>query len=66
MGTLFGVRKKWELKQFCDRKKNDCFNFDVANVIIGVNVKFEKVFNWGCRDTFPALLMTPSHNSLEN
>ncbi len=35
------VRKKCELKQFCDRKKN-CVNFDVAHVIIGVNMKFEK------------------------
>ncbi len=56
--------KKWELKQFCE--KNDCVNFAVANAIIGVDVKFEKVFNWGCRDTFPALLMTPSHHSLGN
>ncbi len=46
--------------------KNDCFNFDVANVIIEVDVKFEKGFNSGCRDAFPALLMTPSHHSLEN
>ncbi len=46
--------------------KNDCVNFDVANVTIGVDVKFEKGFNFGCRDTSPALLMTPSHHSLKN
>ncbi len=45
---------------------NDCVNFDVANVPIGVDIKFEKGFNFGCRDTFPALLMTPSHHSLQN
>ncbi len=56
----------WELKQFCDRKRNDCVNFDVANVIIGVEMKFEKGFKWRCRDTFPALRMTPSHHSLKN
>ncbi len=66
MSALLGVRKKWELKQFCDRKSNDCVNFDVSNVIIEVDMKFEKGLNWGCRDTFPALLMTPSHHSLEN
>ncbi len=64
--STFWSQKKWELKQFCDRKKNDCVNFDVANVTIGVDIKFEKGFNFGCRDTFPALLMTPSHHSLEN
>ncbi len=36
-----GVRKKCELKQFCDRKKNHV-NFDFANVIIGVDMKIEK------------------------
>ncbi len=46
--------------------KNDCVNFDVANMIIGEDMKFEKGFNRGCRDAFPALLMTPSHHSLEN
>ncbi len=46
--------------------QNFCVNFDVANVIIGVDMKFEKEFNWGCGDTFPALLMTPSHHSLKN
>ncbi len=40
--------------------------FDAANVIIGVDVKFEKGFNWRFRDTFPALLMTPAHHSLQN
>ncbi len=45
---------------------NDCVNFDVANVTIGVDIKFEKGVNFGCRDTFPTLLMTPSHHSLEN
>ncbi len=34
--------KKWDLKQFCDRKKNDRVNFDAANVMIGVDMKFEK------------------------
>ncbi len=48
------------------QEKNVCVNFDVANVIIGVDMKFEKGFNWGCRDAFPALLMTPPHHSLEN
>ncbi len=43
MRKLFGVRKKWELKQFCDSKKTTV-NFDVANVIIGVDMKFEKGF----------------------
>ncbi len=47
-------------------EKNDCVNFDVASVTIGVGIKFEKGFNFGCRDAFPALLMTPSHHSLEN
>ncbi len=46
--------------------KNDSLNFDVANVTIGVDIKFEKGFNIGCRDTFPALLMTLSYHSLEN
>ncbi len=66
MWALFGVRKKWNLKQFCDWKKNGCFTFDIANVIIGVHVKIRKGFNWECRDTFPIRLMTPSHHSLEN
>ncbi len=48
------------------QEKNDCVNFDVANVIIGVDMKFEKGLNWGCRDNFPALLMTLSYHSLEN
>ncbi len=47
-------------------EKNDCVNFDVTNVTIGVDIKFEKGFSFGCRDTFPALLMTASHHSLEN
>ncbi len=63
--STFWSQKKWELKQFCERK-NDCFNFDAANVIIGVYMKFEKGFNWGCRDTFPALIITPFHHTLEN
>ncbi len=42
--TLFGVRKKWELKQFCERKKTTV-KFDVADLIIGVDMKFEKGFN---------------------
>ncbi len=46
--------------------KNDCANFNVANVTIGVDMRFEKGFNFGCRDTIPALLITPSHHSLEN
>ncbi len=46
--------------------KNVGVNVDVANVIIGVDMKFEKGLNWGCRDNFPALLMTLSYNSLEN
>ncbi len=51
---------------FFKTKKNDCVNFDVANVIIGVDMKFEKGLNWGCRDNFPAPLMTLSYHSLEN
>ncbi len=46
--------------------KNNCVNFDVANVIIGADMKFEKGFNWVCKYAFPVLLMTPSHHSLEN
>ncbi len=65
LATLFGVRKKWELKQFCERKKTTV-TFDIADVKIGVDMKFEKGLNWGYRDTFPALLMTPSHHFLEN
>ncbi len=45
---------------------NDCVNFDVANLIIGVDMKFEKGLNSGCRDNFPPLLMTLSYHSLEN
>ncbi len=30
LATLFGVRKKWELKQFCERKKTTV-TFDVDN-----------------------------------
>ncbi len=48
------------------KEKNDCVNFGVAKVTIGVDIKFDKGFNFGCRGTFPALLMTPSHHSLEN
>ncbi len=48
------------------QEKKDCVNFDTANVIIGVDMKFEKGLNWGCRDNFPALLMTLSYHSLEN
>ncbi len=65
LATLFGVRKKWELKQFCERKKKTV-TFDAAYVKIGVDMKFEKGLNWGYRETFPALLMTPSHHFLEN
>ncbi len=43
--------------------KNYRVNFDVANVIIRVDMKFEKGFNWRCRDTFPALIIAPSHHS---
>ncbi len=42
--TLFGVRKKWELKPFCERKKTTV-KFDVADLIIGVDMKFEKGLN---------------------
>ncbi len=56
LATLFGVRKKWELKQFCERKKTTV-TFDVADVKIGVDMKFEKGLNWGYRDTFPALII---------
>ncbi len=65
LATLFGVRKKWELKQFCERKKKTV-TFDAAYVKIGVDMKFEKGLNLEYRDTFPALLMTPSHHFLEN
>ncbi len=40
MLPLFGVRKKWELRQFWHRKKNNCANFDVANGTIRVDIKF--------------------------
>ncbi len=40
------------------QEKNVCVNIDVAYVNIGVDMKFEKGFNWGYRDTFAALLMT--------
>ncbi len=30
----------WELKQFLWQEKNDFVNFDVANVITGVDMKF--------------------------
>ncbi len=53
-------------KTFFSPKKNDRVNFDVANVPIGVDMRFEKGFNFGCRDIFPALLMTPSHHFIEN
>ncbi len=33
--------KKWELKQLCGSKETTV-NFNVANVIIGVDMKFEK------------------------
>ncbi len=33
--------------------------FDVANVIIGVDMKFEKKVQLGCRDTFPAITSFP-------
>ncbi len=41
LATLFGVRKKWELKQFCEWKKTTV-TFDVADVKIGVDMIFEK------------------------
>ncbi len=40
--ALFGVIKMWEVKQFCYSKKTDCVNFDAANVMNGVDMKFEK------------------------
>ncbi len=40
MSTFWSL-KKWEPKQFVTGK-NDCVNFDVANVIIGVDMKFER------------------------
>ncbi len=54
------------MRPFCDRKKNDCVNFDVANVIVGVDMKFEKGFTWIYRDTFPAPVMPPPRHYLEN
>ncbi len=62
--STFWSQKKVGTETVLWQEKNDCVNFDVANVIIGVDMKFEKGFNWGCRDTFPALLMIPSHHSL--
>ncbi len=38
LATLLGVRKKWELKQFCERKKTTV-TFDIADVKIGVDMK---------------------------
>ncbi len=46
--------------------KKKTVTFDAAYVKIGVDMKFEKGLNLGYRDTFPALLMTPSHHFLEN
>ncbi len=43
--NTFWSLKRGELRQVCDRRKNDCVNFDVDNVIIGVDIKFEKGFN---------------------
>ncbi len=65
LSDTFWIQKKWELKQFCERKKTTV-TFDIAGVKIGVDMKFEKGLNWGYRDTFPALLMAPSHHFLEN
>ncbi len=48
------------------QEKTTVLTTDDANVIIWVDMKCEKWFNWGWRVTFPALLMTPSHHSLEN
>ncbi len=47
-------------------KQQTTVTFDVADVKIGVDMKFEKGLNRGDRDTFPALIMTPSHHFLEN
>ncbi len=33
-------------------KKSECINFDVANVTIGVDMKFEKGLNWGVEIPF--------------
>ncbi len=48
------------------KKQHDCINVDVANMIIEVDMEFEKGYYWGCRDTFLALNMAPSHHSDEN
>ncbi len=62
----FWSQKKGGTETVLLQEKNEFFKFDVANVIIGVDMKFEKGLNWGCRDNFPALLMTLSYHSLEN
>ncbi len=41
LATLLEVRKKWELKQFWERKKTTV-TFDFADVKIGVDMKFKK------------------------
>ncbi len=65
LATLFGLIKNWELKHFLEFKKTTV-TFDIADVKIGVDMKFEKELNWGYRVTFTALLMTPSHYFFEN
>ncbi len=65
------VNTFWSLKKVGTgtsvwQEKNYFVKFDIDNVIIGVDIKFEKGFNWRCRNTSPALLMTPSYHSLEN
>ncbi len=64
--SFFCFNKNVAPQTFLSPKTNDCVNFDVSNVIIGVDMKFEKGLNWGCRDNFTALLMTLSYHSLEN
>ncbi len=65
-GEHFLESEKVGTETVVGQDKNAGVYFDVANVTIGVDIKFEKGFNFGCRDTVPALLMTPSHHSLEN
>ncbi len=44
VGTFWSL-KKVETQTVLLQEKNDCVNFDVANVTIGVDIKFEKTLD---------------------
>ncbi len=62
---IHNSRKTVKTQTVLRQEKNDRVKFDVANMIIEGDMKFEKKFNWRCRNTIPVLLMKPSHYSLE-